>query len=192
MMDAHYSHQQFQAVLRQRNVLVIAAGALMLLNAWVLILLGQKEERVVLVPTLERHAVVSTEFVDPTYLEQTTRDVAYLFLNRSPNNLDYFAEQLLRIVDPSSHADIKRQLTDMQKDARESQVATTFFPTNIYVDPNDLYSEVAGEMHSYVGRTRVTADLKHYGIRWSYAGLRLSLVDFWELAPGETRAAEGQ
>lgn len=189
-MDAGYSHQQFQAVLRQRNVLVIGGLGLMLLNAWVLMLLGQKEERVVLVPTLERHAVVSTEFVDPTYLEQVTRDTAYLFLNRSPNNLEYFADQILRIVHPASHADIQRQLAELQKDARDSQVATTFFPTNIYVDPDGLYSEVAGDVQSYVGNTRVTSDLRRYGIQWSYAGLRLSLVDFWELEAGESRATE--
>lgn len=189
-MDAGYSHRQFQAVLRQRNVLVIAGLGLMALNASLIVLLGRKEERVVLVPTLERETIVSSSFVDPAYLEQTTRDVAYLFLNRSPNNLDYFAKQVLRIVDPASHAEIKRQLADLQREAREAEIATTFFPTSIYVDAEDLYSEVAGEVQSFVGKTRVSAELKRYGAKWSYQGLRLALVDFWELEPGQSRAEE--
>lgn len=187
-MHAEYAHREFQAVLRQRNVLVIAAIGLMILNGWTLSLLGAKAREIVLVPTLEREAVVATNFVDPSYLEQATRDVAYLALNRSPNNLDYFSRQILRIVDPRAHADMQQQLAALQADARESQVSTTFFPTEIFVDPAGLYSEIAGELNSFVGTTRVTSDTTRYGARWTYAGLRLALVDFWELAPGESAA----
>lgn len=189
-MDAHYSHQQFQSVLRQRNVLVIAALILMTLNAWVLFLLGKKEERVVLVPALQHSAVVSTEFVSPDYLEQVTREIAYLFLNRSPNNLDYFSDQVLRITDPAAHANLKQQLDDLRKDARESQVATTFYPISIHVSPEDYYSEIVGEVQSFVGKTRISAEIKRYGADWSYAGLRLSLVNFEELTETESRFGE--
>tara|TARA_R110002096_G_scaffold365345_1_gene558695 strand:+ start:3833 stop:4396 length:564 start_codon:yes stop_codon:yes gene_type:complete len=180
-MELSLSIREAQAVLKQRNMLMLFSLGLMILNGWTWLELRGQEEKIILIPTLDGEVTISNKGVSADYLERVTRDVMALMLNRTPRSLPYFQDQLLRIVHPGSYGYIKSQLVKMADEVRKGDISTIFFPVHMSTDPANLTSEVTGELHVYVGKTRVAKDRRHYRMTWNYAGVRLSLLSFEDL-----------
>lgn len=109
-MDAYVSHGRSQALLKQRNWLALLAAGL---AAFIVVLFGviaSKDREVVLQPVLSRPMTISSSAVAPDYLEAVTRDTAYLILNRSPDGLNYWMDNILKLVAPEFYGAIKTQL----------------------------------------------------------------------------------
>ncbi len=177
-MERSLSIREAQAISRQRNMLLLFCLGLLLLNSWTWLELRDREEKIILVPTLDSRVTLSNRGVSAEYLEQVTRDVTALMLNRTPHSMPWFQDQLLRIVHPASYGDIKSQFVKMADEARKTDISTVFFPVEMTTDPHSLTSEVIGELHVYVGKTRVSKDRRHYRMQWHHAGVRLSLLSF--------------
>lgn len=180
-MDTQVSYARLNTALRQRNVLAI--GALILSLAIVLLAyaLATKEERIILTPTLLADTELSTAVPSPEYLEQVTRDISNLFLNRHPHNLSYFRDNILRLADPTAHGQIEAALMATERRLLATRTSTVFYPTEIFVDPKRLYSEIRGELHTYLGPERVSEERKVYAADWSYRAMRLHLQDFYPI-----------
>lgn len=187
-MDTQVSYARLNTALRQRNVL--AVGALILSLGIVLLAyaLATKEERIILTPTLLSDTQLSTTTPSPEYLEQVTRDIANLFLNRHPHNLSYFRDNILRLADPTAHGQIEAALMATERRLLATKTSTVFYPTEIYVDPERLYSEIRGELHTYLGPERVTDERKIYAADWSYRTMRLHLQDFYPIESDDAEA----
>ncbi|MCF6195738.1 MAG: type IV conjugative transfer system protein TraE [Emcibacter sp.] len=185
-MELSLSIREAQAVLKQRNMLMLFSLGLMVLNGWTWIELRGQEEKIILIPTLGSEVMISNRGVSADYLERVTRDVVALMLNRTPRSLPYFQDQLLRIVHPGSYGDVKSQLVKMADEARTGDISTVFFPVQMNTDPVNLTSDVTGELQVYVGKTRVAKDRRHYRMTWNYAGMRLSLLSFEDMDQKET------
>ena len=98
----------------------------------------------VLVPMLPSEVTLSsTGGVSYDYLESAARDAAYLFLNRTPDNTDYFEQQLLKIAEPTTYQAIRASLSDMRNHTLSGHVTQTFIPSDWYVDPKRLYVEAS-------------------------------------------------
>lgn len=188
-MLADISHAATQSLLRQRNGLLVVCLFLLLLCSGLVLALGTKGERVVLVPTLPARAALTSSQVSADYLELVTRDVAYLMLNRSPTGLDYWMEEILALVHPSAHGRVKADLLKLVAEQRGSDVSQSFRLMRLKVDPKTLTSEVQGELATIVGRQVVAKDKRTYRLRWSYEGFRLALLGF---EPVAENSKEGQ
>ena len=101
-MEVAYSHAQNQRLLKQRNLLLLAASALAVLAAILLLIGFSRDREVVLQPVLRSPLTISSAGVSREYLELITRDVVVLTLDRSPSNLEYWMESVLAIASPRS------------------------------------------------------------------------------------------
>ena len=187
-MDSHISYARLNTALRQRNML--AFGALILSLAIVLLAyaLATKEERIILTPTLLGDTKMSSSAPSPEYLEQVTRDISNLFLNRHPHNLTYFRDNILRLSDPAAHGQIEAALMATERRLLATRTSTVFYPTEIFVDPNALYSEIRGELHTYLGPERVSDERKIFAATWTYRAMRLHLQDFYPIPVDDSQA----
>ncbi|MFW6027542.1 MAG: TraE/TraK family type IV conjugative transfer system protein, partial [bacterium] len=104
-----------------------------------------------------------------------------------PKSLTYFEDQFLRIAHSPVYGDLKKQFTKLAEESRSTDISTVFFPAEMSVDPVALTSEVAGELHAYVGNTRVSRERRRYRLTWHYAGLRLSLLAFEDISLEEAK-----
>lgn len=188
-MDATFSHNRSQALLRQRNMLLVSTLTLLVLVSWLVYAVTSKDRQVVLTPTLSRPLTISTAGVSPEYFELVTRDVALIALNRSPTGLDYWMESILKLAHPAAHGSLKAELVRLVKEQRGSDVAQSFTPTSMTIDPKRLTSDVTGELRTFVGRTVVSSERKSFRFRWAYNGLSLSLTGFRMLLPTNGRAS---
>ena len=177
-MDLSFSHSQAQRVVKQRNVLLLVAGALAISTVGLFFTASARDREIVLQPVLTNPMTLSSSGVSREYLEAVTRDVAVLTLNRTPQSLEYWMKAVLEVVHPAAYGKVKGDLLKIVEDQRGSSIAQFFTMESIVVDPDALTSEVKGTLHTMVGRQEVSAVEKTFRYGWSYTGVSLKLVQF--------------
>jgi conjugal transfer pilus assembly protein TraE len=186
-MDAHFAHSHGQRVLRQRNLLLLVIVGLVVLVGILLGLVATRDREVVLQPILSRPMTISSSGVTTEYLEAVTRDTAFLILNRSPSGLDYWMDNILKIVAPEAYGSIKAQLVKIVGEQSNTDIAQSFLPTAMTVDPKALTSQVTGDLRTFVGDQTISNERKTYVFAWKYSGVSLSLVRFGAVAPAQSQ-----
>lgn len=150
-MLVQISHERSQALLRQRNLFALSSAGLAIALVVAGGLAATRNREVVLVPTTRAALTISSAGVSAQYMEFVTRDAALMLLNRSPEGLDYWMEQILELADPAEGGKLKADLVRIVGEQRGSDVTQAFVIKEMKVDPSGLTSEVKGKR----GRERV-------------------------------------
>ena len=189
------SHERSQALLRQRNLLALASTGLAIALVVASGLAATREREVVLLPTARTPLTISSAGVSAEYLEFVTRDAALMLLNRSPEGLEYWMNQVLEIADPASRGALKAELVRIVAEQRGSDVTQAFVIRSMTVDAAALTSEVKGTLKTFVGAQVIASDERTFRFTWSYRGLRLALAGFAQASkpdPHPTSSKESQ
>lgn len=182
-MLADISHSQSQSLMKQRNALLLSTLVLLVVTVWLTYAATSKDREVLLIPTISRPLAISSSSVTSEYLEMTTRDVATMALNRSPASLDYWMEQVLKVVHPTAYGRVKADLLKLVDEQRGSDVSQAFTISGMKIYPKSLTSDVSGTLTTFVGNQVVSSEPKTFRFIWSYSGLSLSLVRFGLIVP---------
>lgn len=182
-MDFSYQHAQSQRVLRQRNLLGIAAIVLAGIVGLLLLTSATRSREIVLQPVLRSPLAISSAGVSREYLELVTRDTAVLTLNRSPGSLDYWMKSVLEIVSPRAHGKIKADLLKIVDEQRGSSISQYFDIESMEIDPKQLTSSVHGKLNTVVGQKVVTSEPRTFQFDWEYSGVSLRLIGFGMVQP---------
>ena len=182
-MLADISHGRSQALLKQRNMLAVLVLTLIGLMMVIIMMFVSRDREVILQPVLSRPLTISSAGVTAEYLEMVTRDTATIALNRSPEALEYWMNQVLKVVHPSAYGKVKASLVKIVTEQKDSDVSQAFSMTGMTVDPKQMTSEVSGTLKTFVGEQVVASDDRRFRFNWTYRGLRLALSGFAPLPP---------
>ena len=190
-MQTEFAHAQAQRYLAQRNRFaglsaVLAATSVLGIGAAI-----TRDEQVVLVPVTAETLTVSSGGIEPHYLELVTRDTALMLLNRAPESLDYWMEQILEVADPAAHGRLKAELVRIVDEQRGSDVSQAFVIRSMVVDTKSLTASVTGTLKTFVGAQVIASDERRFRFSWTYRGLRLALSGFAQLPP-QDKSKEAQ
>jgi len=185
-MIAEFAHHRAQSLLKQRNMLLVMCVSLVVLLMLMTLAVLKKDREIVLQPILSKPMAITSGEMSAAYLEAATRDTALILLNRTPTGLDYWMEQVLKIVDTNSYGRVKRDLVDIVSEQRNSDTTQAFAMTGMRVDPDKLVSEVDGIVSTYVGTKVISTQKRTFRFVWSYQGVSLSLKGFDVVRPDET------
>tara|TARA_R110000850_G_scaffold270128_1_gene403041 strand:+ start:151 stop:765 length:615 start_codon:yes stop_codon:yes gene_type:complete len=177
-MEAQIAHQSAQRLLRQRNWLALLAAGLAVTSLAAIAAGSMQSREIVLVPVTGQSLTLSSAGVSREYLELVTRDTALMLLNRSPEGLDYWMEQILKLADPGAHGRLKSELVQIVSEQRGSDIAQAFVIRSLVIDPKELKSEVTGTLKTFVGAQVIASEERKFIFSWSYSGLRLALTGF--------------
>ena len=184
-MLVQISHERSQALLRQRNLFALSSASLAIALVVAGGLAATRNREIVLVPTTRAALTISSAGVSAQYMEFVTRDAALMLLNRSPEGLDYWMEQILELADPAEGGKLKADLVRIVEEQRGSDVTQAFVIKEMKVDPSSLTSEVKGTLKTFVGATVIASDERRFRFSWTYQGLRLALAGFAQLPPDD-------
>src|SRR3546814_12898365 len=101
-----------------------------------------------------------------------------MMLNRSPQNLDYWMDSVLKIVHPSAYGRIKGDLLKIANDQRGSSVSPYFTMESKRVDLTSLMPEPTGTVHSMAAPQQVGAGKLTFRCDGHYTGVELRLTGF--------------
>ena len=177
-MDISISHDMAQRALKQRNMLAIATLILSILAIIMFIAASNRDREIILQPVVPKAMAISSSGVSSDYLEAITRDTAQLALNRSPETLQYWMDNILAITAPEARGPLKGRLLRILDEQSGSQVTQFVTIDWIRVDPDDLTSEVGGVLHTVVGSKDVRREHRVFRFKWKYEGLSLKLMGF--------------
>ena len=180
-MEAHIAHQSAQRLLRQRNWLALLAAGLAVTSLAAIAAGSTQSREIVLVPVTRQSLTLSSAGVAHEYLEFVTRDTALMLLNRSPEGLDYWMEQILKLADPAAHGRLKSELVKIVSEQRGSDIAQAFVIRSLVIDPKELKSEVTGTLKTFVGAQVIASEERKFVFSWTYTGLRLALTGFKQI-----------
>jgi conjugal transfer pilus assembly protein TraE len=189
-MDVSRVQQQSKRLLIQRNTAMVVGGLLgvgLLVSVFVN---SGKEQEIILSPVIEKQVRISSREVSPEYLEAVTRDMALLVLNRSPDNLDYWRQSILKMADPSAYGAINTELEKVVKAQRGTTLSQYFTMTDMHVDPERLESTVSGHVHTVIGSKEVGAEFRRFRFAWVNHGMSLKLVAFGQIVKAEEGAQQ--
>ena len=110
-----------------------------------------------------------------------TRDTALMLLNRSPQGLDYWMGEILKLADPAAHGRLKGELVKIVEEQRGSDISQAFVIRRMDVDPGSLTSTVTGTLKTFVGAQVIASNDRSFRLSWSRRGLSLALTGFEQL-----------
>ena len=143
-----------------------------------------RDREVVLQPVLQSAVTVSSAGVSRQYLEMITRDVVVLTLDRSPQNLEYWMNQVLAITSPRAQGKLKGDLLKIVNEQRGSSIAQFFTIQSMEIDPKNLRSEVTGELHTIVGNKVISNERRTFRYDWEYE----ACLSAWSASEWSARA----
>ena len=181
-MRTEFAHEQAQTYLRQRNRLALLASGAGIAAIIASGFAATKAREIVLVPITAQQLSVSSAGVTAPYLELVTRDTALMLLNRSPQSLDYWMAEILKITDPAAHGQLKADLVRIVEEQRGSDVSQAFIIRKLTVDPQALTSRATGTLKTFVGAQVIASETRAFEFKWSQRGLSLALTGFRQLA----------
>ena len=180
-MFSDISHERQQSLLRQRNLFALTSAGLGVALVVAGSLAATRDREVVLVPTVPKQLTVSSAGVEADYLELVTRDAALVLLNRSPEGLDYWMGEILKLADPAAHGQLKAELVKIVEEQRGSDISQAFVIRRMDVDPGGLTSTVTGTLKTFVGAQVIASNDRSFRLSWSRRGLSLALTGFEQL-----------
>ena len=188
-MRDEFAYEEAQRHLKQRNRFAALSAVLGLTSLLAVGAAATREEALVLVPITSERLALTSVGVEAHYLELVTRDTALMLLNRSPESLDYWMEQILKVADPAAHGRLKAQLVEIVEEQRGSDVAQAFVISKMVVDPKGLTSTATGTLKTFVGAQVIASQQRSFEFTWRRRGLSLALAGFRQL-PDPTQAQD--
>ena len=180
-MKHEFAYEEAQRHLRQRNRFAALAAVLGLTSLLAVGAAATREESVILVPVTSERLTLVSGATDAHYLEVVTRDTALMLLNRSPQGLDYWMGEILKLADPAAHGQLKAELVKIVEEQRGSDISQAFVIRRMDVDPGGLSSTVTGTLKTFVGAQVIASNDRSFRLSWSRRGLSLALTGFEQL-----------
>ena len=177
-MKHEFAYEEAQRHLKQRNRFAALSAVLGLTSLLAVGAAATREESVILVPVTTERLTLGSGGTDAHYLELVTRDTALMLLNRAPESLDYWMEQILKVADPAAHGRLKAELVAIVEEQRGSDISQAFVIRTMEVDTKALTSTVSGTLKTFVGAQVIASQERSFTFRWSKRGLSLALTGF--------------
>ena len=180
-MQHEFAYEEAQRHLKQRNRFAALAGVLGLTTVLAVGAAATREEAVILVPITSERIELSNGVTQAHYLELVTRDTALILLNRAPESLDYWMEQILKVADPAARGHLKAELVKIIDEQRGSDISQAFVIASMRVDTEALNSTVTGTLKTFVGAQVIASQERSFEFTWTRRGLSLGLSGFRQL-----------
>lgn len=183
--------QKSSQLFAQRSAAVGSLLAMSLAANLILSVCVVNGNHVILVPTLPAETSIDANGrVDADYLEDMTRDAAWLFLNKTPETAGYLERRAQRLMDPVHFEAVKTALEKDSAKAEQDHTSQTFFPDAFFEDPAALYSEVRGRLLIVQGDQVLDDQQKIYAFHWTKTGTLLRLAGVAEITAADARGTK--
>jgi len=171
--------EQFQAILKQRNMLFPIVVLLGLSQLLLIILLFWKDDRTIFMPpVLDKPFSIHGSSYSASYYEQMGLFLANLLLSKTAETAEHQHQLLFKYVDSELLGVFKRDLMDEVDTLKKDNAGYVFYPTEINVNLGNHSVLIKGERHTYVGTQRIDVSKEGYRLMFVQRGHLLYLRYF--------------
>lgn len=171
--------ENFQAVLKQRNMLFPLVVLLGISQILMVILLFWKDDRTIFIPpVLDKPFSVHGSSYSASYYEQMGIFLCNLLLTKTSETAEQQHQLLFKYVDPQLLGVFKRDLTDEAETLKKDNAGYVFYPIETKVNLGNHSVLIKGERHTYVGAQRIDVSKESYRLMFIQRGHVLYLCNF--------------
>lgn len=172
--------------LRQRNrglaLTVTALIVSLLISLLIIVNLIGAERTIVVPPSIDKTFWVTKDRVSKEYLEQMASFIAWLILDVTPATIDWKKDILLNYVAPDQHGALKSRQEVEAERLKRINASTSFLPQQLVANEQEQTVAVRGRLRTQVNGQDTATDTKAYIAEFRYAGGRIHLKAFKEIA----------
>ena len=164
---------------RQRNIMMVGCVGLLVSNIILAsIILNQNDHVIIVPPETKKEFWIERNRVSAGYLEEMTIFMSHLLLTVSPSSSAFQRDVILRYATPVAYSTLKTQLIEDETRLKKDNIATTFRPHEVSVDPLNLKVELTGDLLTYVGERRISQVRETYLFTFKLQRGALQLASF--------------
>ncbi len=183
-MKTIFSQNDFLKLLKSRNAFFILLILSLMANVAQGLLNYQQygSSKTILIPLAAKESYwVTKNDVSATYLSEFARYAASLFLNVTPETIDFNQRKILEITSPGGNAGIKQYFLEEKEQIQKKKLNTAFYVKEVVPNTASLTIVLKGKLHSFIGDRPLTPADKSYEIRFDRSGTRLMIATFEEV-----------
>jgi type IV conjugative transfer system protein TraE len=171
--------EQFQKVLKQRNMLFPTVILLGISQVLLILLLFWKDDRTIFMPpVLDKPFSIHGSSYSASYYEQMGVFLVNLLLTKTSETAEQQHQLLYKYVDPELLGVFKRDLTDEVDTLKKDAAGYVFYPIETKVNLGTKSVLIKGERHTYVGAQRIDVSKEAYRLMFVQRGHVLYLCNF--------------
>ena len=173
-----------EKVARQRNVFMFLSMISMCVCLILCIKVIRSDERVILVPGLNKEVWTSNEGVSASYLEEVSAMYLPLLLDLDHESIDWKKEKLLAHVsqtDSSYMKSLSEYFARTKEKYKQFSLSTHFAVKKLETDEKELSVKAYGQLISRFGEKGFESIPAIYGLSFDWVGGKLYLQEFVKL-----------
>ncbi len=179
--------------IKQRNMLLLTTGLLLVSNAFLAVSVATVDQKVVMVPALRQEMMVSNSGVSKSYLEETSLLFLSNLLDLSPSDIEHKKALVLKYTSNSNRKALKQLLEYFvmcERDYKRFSLSTYFSVKNLEIDLKNLSVIAHGILTSYYGKAGHETEKEDYKLEFEYQGGSLRLKSFVRIIDDEKKARD--
>lgn len=171
--------EQFQTVLKQRNMLFPIVLVLGISQVLLIILLFWKDDRTIFMPpVLDKPFSIHGSSYSASYYEQMGLFLCNLLLSKTAETAEQQHQLLFKYVDTELLGVFKRDLMDEVETLKKDAAGYVFYPIETKVNLGNQSVLIKGERHTYVGAQRIDVSKESYRLMFVQRGHLFYLRNF--------------
>jgi type IV conjugative transfer system protein TraE len=183
-MDKDVLQTNLKYLIKQRNILALLTGCLILSNLFLSILSFRSEKSIILVPSVvSTEMEISKSLVNGEYIMAIARDIMFAYLNITPENVDILNNIVLSYTPSHIYASFKNELEERRDEIKLKGISQSFQISDIIRLENVI--TITGELSIFVGGKIVETKRKAYKLAFDFQNTRIRLNDFEEINPSD-------
>lgn len=140
------------------------------------------QERVILVPLLEKPVELGWNSSSPEYLEALSRQLLPLVTTYHPRTIDRQINDFLKYVAPESYGAIKAQLLLQAEEAKKSELSQVFYLMEDQIEGERV--RMTGLIRRFIGKTQTSEEVTVYEVCYAMRHGRAHLVGLRRVGSG--------
>jgi hypothetical protein len=175
--------RQMLTIEKQRVVVLLMLGTLIVSNMILLSLISKKDEKlVVMVPTIDKEMVVGTNTVSSDYLLYRAEQIMQLLFNIRHERYEDNIYQLLKQVSSNQKPQFEKQIREVVQDIKDKKYFYVFDKESQEIDTQNLTIIFSGYLETYIYNKRQdNVAFKKYRLAFENTSGLVSLVSFTEI-----------
>ncbi|MCB1115013.1 MAG: type IV conjugative transfer system protein TraE [Chlamydiia bacterium] len=159
-MHTHFFTDKIKRLITIRNILLLSLLVMTCAFFRLSSLVGQKEERVVIIPPTGNPYWIEKTKISEEYLQEMGLYLAVFLVDRTPLDVDFKNSKLLEHVHAEHYHPLKKALSEEGETIKKSDHAFHFIKQKAWIDPQKLTYTIRGLQRVYIPRNKKAAFLQ--------------------------------
>ena len=177
-MEVNIAASHYLKMVKQRNLYLCLASGLMISQLLISAKLFMQQEKIIMVPGLEKQISIEGSNLSSSYIEQMTHSFINLLLDITPEDIAYKKQTVLKFTSHAGIKNITEYFLQAENEYKKFNLSTHYTVKTLDIDAKNLTVTTNGILASWYGKNGHTSKGVNYRLTYEFTGGFLRLKEF--------------